>query len=105
MARLFPRVSKRAGLPSRPAAAGEREPAPAGIHAIAYGPGVCEESRPARAEECFPLPDPPLLAWINVDGLHDTTLLQAFADRLGLHPLRTSCWSARRRRCCNRPTS
>lgn len=88
MVRIFQRASRRVALPpGTPEFAGQPRIPQARIHVISYGPDFCEERDAARAEDCFPLRAAPALHWVNVDGLHDTALLQAFADRLGLHPL------------------
>ncbi len=37
--------------------------------------------------ECIDLRDRPTVTWVNVDGIHDTALLQKIGDCFGLHPL------------------
>jgi magnesium transporter len=46
------------------------------------------ETRVVRTvEECFPYKDQPTVTWINVDGLHDTTILERLGTQYGLHAL------------------
>lgn len=53
---------------------------------VVYDERRLEERRPAGLEEAFPLPEPPLIAWLDVKGL-DPGLLGPLGERLGLHPL------------------
>ena len=38
-------------------------------------------------QECFPLRETPMVTWINIDGLHETDIIQRLGDAFGLHPL------------------
>ena len=40
-----------------------------------------------EAEAIFPLRDKPTVTWVNVDGLHDTRLIEAIGLHYGFHPL------------------
>jgi magnesium transporter len=52
-----------------------------------YGPDRLEEKTITRAEELFPYRDSPTVTWINVEGLHDVSLLEAIGRHFGFHPL------------------
>ena len=57
------------------------------IKVMDYGPEACHVQRPARIEETFPLRDRATVSWIDVEGLHETDLLQRFGAHFGLHAL------------------
>ena len=40
-----------------------------------------------NVKECLPFRDTPTTTWINIDGLHDTAVLQTIGDHFGIHPL------------------
>jgi magnesium transporter len=88
MVRLFPRTKKQSALsPGTVEYVGERKVDAVRVQSIAYDAGSFDEQTIASIDECFPLQPAPGITWINVDGLHDTALLQTLADRVGLHPL------------------
>ena len=47
----------------------------------------CDERDLTSVDEALPLRDTTHLAWLNVEGLHDTTSLRRLGDHFGLHPL------------------
>jgi magnesium transporter len=58
-----------------------------GITVLDYGPGSCQESAPATLAELLPHRDSDTVTWIDIDGLHDTALLQGLGAHFGFHPL------------------
>jgi magnesium transporter len=40
-----------------------------------------------RVEECFPFRDTASVTWINVDGVHQTGIVEAIGGHFGIHPL------------------
>ncbi len=40
-----------------------------------------------RIEQCFPFAEKPTVTWVNVDGLHDTEIIEEIGERFGLHRL------------------
>ena len=88
MARIFRRVPKQAGLsPGTVAYLGERKIERVRITALNYDETRFEEKELASVEECLPYRDAPGVTWINVDGLHETALLEGLGAHFGLHPL------------------
>jgi len=57
------------------------------IKVFEYGPDSMEEKAPASIEEALPRGDSSTVTWINVNGLHDVTLLQKLGDHFSLHAL------------------
>lgn len=45
------------------------------------------ETTITNIEECFPFKDKPTVSWINIDGIHDTDLIEKVGKQFGLHPL------------------
>src|SRR5688500_11477177 len=52
-----------------------------------YAPDRLYEKTITHAEELFPYRDSPTVTWINVEGLHDVSLLEAMGKHFGFHPL------------------
>ena len=57
------------------------------ISVLDYGPASCQESTPATLAELLPHRDTDSVTWIDIDGLHDTALLQGLGAHFGFHPL------------------
>jgi magnesium transporter len=57
------------------------------IRVIDYGPDACAVRTTTDVEETFRLRDSETVSWIDVEGLHDTELLNRFGTHFGLHPL------------------
>ncbi|MFH1830424.1 MAG: magnesium/cobalt transporter CorA [Pseudomonadota bacterium] len=45
------------------------------------------ERRALHIDECIPLKDTKSISWINIDGIHDTKLIDDIGKGFGLHPL------------------
>ena len=52
-----------------------------------YDRDSLEELTLDRIEECFPAAEAPPVSWVNVDGLHDVSIIEAVGDRFGIHRL------------------
>ena len=65
----------------------ERRVPEVAIHVMDYGPGACDVRQPKKIEDTFPLRDSTSTSWIDIEGLHDTELLNKFGAHFGLHPL------------------
>lgn len=88
--RLFRRRSRQPGLaPGTVEFTGDRKAERILIRVIDYDAQQIAEHEPAAIDECFPLRDTATVSWINIDGLHDTGLLNRCAEHFGLHPLVT----------------
>jgi magnesium transporter len=80
--------SKKAGLP--PGAlvhVGERKAERVKITVLDYNEAGVEERVAGSVEECFPFKDKPTITWINVDGIHDTAVIEKLGGHFGIHPL------------------
>jgi len=65
---------------------GVERTAAVGITAMCYDADGVRESRPAGPDQC-PATAPRGVTWINVDGVHDTALIERIGRRFDLHPL------------------
>ena len=54
---------------------------------IDYTPTEVIEKLHPKIEECEVLHRKPSVTWINIDGLHDTALIEQISNCFGLHPL------------------
>ncbi|MEW6601869.1 MAG: magnesium and cobalt transport protein CorA, partial [Nitrospirota bacterium] len=86
--KTFLKVSKKAGLPpGTPIHVGERKAASVKMTVLDYDEEQCEFRELKQVEECFPYKDKPSTTWINIDGLHDVSLIEKIGLHFGVHPL------------------
>jgi magnesium transporter len=88
MTRRLEKRSRKAGLPPGtlvPLGAGRT--AEVRISLIDFDETHCVE-RPLRTvEESFPFKEKPTVTWINIDGVHDTGIIEKVGRHFGIHPL------------------
>ncbi len=46
-----------------------------------------QEKEPEEIEECFPFSEKPSVTWINIDGLHQTEIIEKIGEHFDIHPL------------------
>ena len=80
--------SKKAGLPPGTLIhIGKKMNTEVKISVIDYTDTHFFESDDVRIEDSFPLKDTPSISWINVDGIHNTEIIQQFGTHFDFHPL------------------
>jgi len=80
--------SSKSGLPAGSLIhIGEKKVEKIKIRLIDYGPEEYEEQDIDNIEQCFPYKDDHTITWINIDGIHDTMILEKLGDCFGFHPL------------------
>lgn len=88
MAKRVSRVSKKLGLkPGSVVYVGAERTEKVNINIIDYTETEYQEKAVSTVEECFPFKDSPTISWINVDGIHDTHLVEQIGSHFGMHPL------------------
>ena len=88
MSRLIKKVSKTAGLiPGTLIHVGNNNTSKVKITIIDYNENEFHEKEAKSVEECFPLRDSDTVSWINVDGVHDTDIVEKLGDHFGIHSL------------------
>lgn len=90
MAKLIKKRSKKAGLPPGSLIhIGEKKTDKTKITIIEYDEVHFHEQDAKTIEECFPFHDKnrPTVAWINIDGIHQSEILGKLGEGFGLHPL------------------
>jgi magnesium transporter len=88
MSFLFKKLSKTAGhIPGELVYVGDKEKEKTKITIIDYDKDGLRQKTAERIEEVFPFKDTPTVTWINIDGLHDTGVIQKIGDHFGMHPL------------------
>ncbi len=90
MAKLTKKRSKKAGLPPGTLIhIGEKKTEKVKITIIEYDEMHFREQEAKTIEECFPFKDKnrPTVAWINIDGIHQSEILGKLGEGFGLHPL------------------
>lgn len=66
---------------------GEKKVESVKITVIDYDQDSCVEKVCHDVAECLAFADKPTVTWINIDGLHDTELINAIGKHFGIHPL------------------
>jgi magnesium transporter len=88
MPRIIKRRSQKAGLP--PGTLVPLVGATTGqvrISVIDYDESHFEEKQAETIEEVLPFRDSPTVTWINIDGIHDTEIIEKIGSHFGIHPL------------------
>jgi magnesium transporter len=88
MVKFLQRVSRKRGLP--PGAVvyvGEKRDRAARIRLLDYDGDRVTEKEVDSFDDCLPFKDSPTVTWINIDGVHDTAMVEKIGSSLGLHPL------------------
>jgi magnesium transporter len=57
------------------------------IRLIDYDADNIEERTLSNIEECFGPAEAPSVSWINIDGLHETAIVESVGERFGIHRL------------------
>ena len=80
--------SKKAGLPSESLVyTGDGQGGPVRVSVIDYDAERVVEQEVTAVDQCIPFRDKPTITWINVEGVHDASLLEKLGDCFGLHRL------------------
>lgn len=88
VARLIKGRAKKKGLsPGTLVHIGERIGKDVNIRVIDYDETHIEEVEIKSIEQCFPFKDKTTVTWINIEGLHQSEIIQSLGDCFGLHPL------------------
>ncbi|HNY76891.1 MAG: magnesium/cobalt transporter CorA [Sedimentisphaerales bacterium] len=66
---------------------GEQQVESVRITVIDYDEQHVQEKQVASPEECLPFRQTPTVTWINVDGLHDVSVIEKLGKAFDLHPL------------------
>jgi len=82
------RDSRKAGLaPGTLVHIGERMLETAQITVMDYDENTFEEKQVGRVEECFGFKTTPTVSWINIDGLHDISIIEGIGQHFDIHSL------------------
>jgi len=80
--------SRKAGLPPGTLVyTGGPSAEPVRITLIDYDEQHVQEKQLASIEECFPFLAAPTVTWVNIDGLHDVSVIEKLGKAFELHPL------------------
>lgn len=66
---------------------GEKKAVKAKITLMEYGPDMVQERKVTSISELFPIKDTPGIVWINIDGLHETGLIEKIGENFNIHPI------------------
>jgi len=86
--KLSKKRSSKAGLPPGTLVhIGEERTEDVRITLIDYDEQHLEEKTGVTVEECLPFKSSPTITWVNVSGIHDIGIIQAFGKAFDIHPL------------------
>ena len=66
---------------------GEKKAGNIEVTVIDYNESAVQETTLQNIEECFALKDRPSVTWINLEGVHDTALIEKLGACFQIHPL------------------
>jgi magnesium transporter len=66
---------------------GEKRAEKTRIRIMDYDADQIREKEVVHIEECFPFKAEPSVTWINIDGLHETNLIEKIGQYFDVHPL------------------
>jgi magnesium transporter len=88
MSRLTKNISRKKGLPpGTPVYIGDERTEEVKLSIIEYDNERFEMHTAETVEECLQYKDKPGMTWINVEGIHDTHIVEKLGACFGLHPL------------------
>ncbi len=88
MRKFFIRRSKKTGLaPGTLVHIGAKRKDPVRMYVIDYHENNISEKEVKDIEDSFPFMDNQTVTWINIDGIHQTEIIEKIGKRFGMHPL------------------
>ncbi len=88
MLKFIKKTARKPGLaPGTLVHVGERKVENVRIRAIEFDKETINESEFETIQECLPSREKRTVNWINIDGLHDVSILEEIGEHFGLHPL------------------
>jgi magnesium transporter len=88
MAKSFKIISTKKGLsPGTVVYIGEEKTTEVKISVIDYNEHEFVKREGVKAKDCFPFKDKNSITWINVDGVHNTDIIEKIGEYFDLHPL------------------
>jgi magnesium transporter len=92
MTKLINRLSKRRLRPlGQPPGTliftGEKKMEEITISIIDYDENQYQEKKVKTVEECFPFKETPTVTWININGLHEPSIIEQIGEYFNIHPL------------------
>lgn len=86
--RFVKRAYEKFGLPPGTIVhVGEKRAETVNITVIDYDKDHLQIKRVSDIEEVFPFRDSPTVTWINIDGIHDATIIERLGTHFNIHPL------------------
>ncbi len=88
MVKMIKHRSKKAGLsPGSIVYVGKEAGTAISLSMIDYDDENCRETRLKKIEDFFPSIDSKTIKWINIDGIHDTSIIEKMGERFNIHSL------------------
>lgn len=88
MPKLIKKMSKTKGLkPGEIVFVGEKKIDKTRIRIIDYNESELNEHEFTSVDECLKFKDTSTITWINIDGLHDVSVIEKLGSHFGIHPL------------------
>jgi len=86
--RYMKEASRKVGLPPGTLIhVGEKKTERSRIYVFDFDEMNLEEKEVDHIEDCYPYHEKPSLTWINIDGLHDVSIVDKIGKKFEIHPL------------------
>ncbi|MBE0646474.1 MAG: magnesium/cobalt transporter CorA [Bacteroidales bacterium] len=83
----MPRIATHAASPGTVNYVGRKREAPVRIQVMEYHEDHFQEKEIKAIGEILPLKNSPMVTWVNVTGVHDTSVIESIGDAYGIHSL------------------
>ncbi|MFC1808552.1 magnesium/cobalt transporter CorA [Candidatus Omnitrophota bacterium] len=85
---IFKKVAKTIGrVPGELVQSADTTKGPVRVSVIDYDEKTVEEKQASSVDECAPFKDKDSVTWINVDGVHDISVIKSLGTCFDIHPL------------------
>jgi len=87
ISKLMPRMATHTGSPGTVNYVGRKREAPVKMQVMEYHDDDFSEKEIKNISELLPLKNSPMVTWLNVTGVHDTSLIESIGEAFGIHSL------------------
>lgn len=87
ISKLMPRVAIHTSSPGTVNYVGKKREAPVKIQVMEYHDDHFTEKDIKTITEILPLKNSPMVTWVNVTGVHDTSVIESIGEAFGIHSL------------------
>ena len=87
ISKLLPRIATHTASPGTVKYVGRKREAPVKIQVMEYHDDEFSEKEIKNISEILPLKNSPMVTWVNVTGVYDTSVIESIGEAFGIHSL------------------